>query len=134
MSVEQLKDFDNFFYYGSGDLGMEIESDIHQVVNQNSRSLYYNRSNDSAGLDEYENMPNTIILSVLIPYSIVSALSRRNTYVGNGQDKTKDRRIILSQNSIKIKNKETDVDISVFYIPLSNISNTQKTVVKFSIL
>ena len=126
-SIEQIKDFDNFFYYGEGDLAMEIESDIHQIINQDSRSMFYNRNNDSAGLDEHENSPNTIILSVLIPYNIVSALSKRNTYVGNGQNGTKDRRVIVSQNSIKIKNSGNNVGISVFYISLSNVNNTQKT-------
>lgn len=128
--INVLKDFDNFYYYGQGNTGIETESDIHQIVNQNSRSLYYNRSNDSAGLDEYENSPNTIILSVLIPYNIASALSKRNTYVGNGQNGTKERRIVLSQNSIKVENNENNVDISLFYIALSNVNSVQKTIIK----
>jgi len=133
MSVEELKDFDNFFYYGDGDLGMEIESDIHQIVNQNIRSLFYNRNNDSAGIDEYENTPNTIILSVLIPYNIVSALSKRNIHVGDGQNGTKDRRIAVSQNSVKMVNSKNNIDISIFYVLLGNVSVTQKTLVNLPI-
>lgn len=134
MSIERLKDFDNFYYYGQGDIVDEIESDIHQVVVQNSRSLFYNRSNDSAMVDEFENTPNTIVQSVLIPYSIVSALSRRNTYVGNGQDDTKDRRIVLSQNSIKVRASGSNIGISIFYIALININNVQKTTVSMPLI
>lgn len=128
MSIEELKDFDNFYYCGKGDLSREIESDIHQVIEQNSRSLYYNRSNDSAGLDEFENMPNTIIQLVLIPYAITSTLAKRNTYVGNGQDGTKDRRIAMSQNSVNIKTDKNNMEVSVGYIALADINNIQKTV------
>jgi len=133
MSIEQLKDFDNFFYYGQGDLKREIESDIHSIVNQNVRSLYYNRDNDSAGLDQYENTPNAIVQSVLIPYNVVSALSKRNVNVGNGQNGSKDRRIAVSQNSVKIDNKENFIDVSIFYIALFDIANTQNTTAKFSV-
>lgn len=131
-SIEQLKDFDNFFYYGQGDLKREIESDIHSIVNQETRSLYYNRDNDSAGLDQYENTPNSIVQSVLIPYNIVSALSKRNVNVGNGQNGSKDRRIAVSQNSVKINNKENFIDVSIFYIALFDIADTQNTIAKFS--
>lgn len=132
MSIERLKDFDNFYYYGQGDIVDETESDIHQTVTQNSRSMFYNRSNDSAGLDEFENTPNTISQSVLMPYSIVSALARRNTYVGNGQDNTKDRRVVVSQNSIKTRANGNNIEISVFYIALVNINSVQKTTVSLS--
>jgi hypothetical protein len=131
MNIEQLKDFDNFYYYGQGDLKREIESDIHAIVNQNSRSLFYNRSNDSAGLDQYENTPNAIVQSVLIPYNIVSALSKRNINVGDGSNGSKDRRIAVSQNSVKIDNKENFIDVSIFYIALFDIAETQNTTAKF---
>lgn len=133
MNIEQLKDFDNFYYYGQGDLKREIESDIHAIVNQNSRSLSYNRSNDSAGLDQYENTPNAIVQSVLIPYNIVSALSKRNVNIGDGSNGSKDRRIAVSQNSVKVDNKENFIDVSIFYIALFDIAETQNTTAKFSV-
>lgn len=129
MTIEELKDFDNFYYYGQGNLEMETKSDIHQIVNQNNRSMFYNRDKDSAGIDAYENTPNTIIQSILIPYNIVSALSKRNTYVGNGQENTKDRRIAISQNSIKIKSDRNSIVISIFYVALININSIQNTTI-----
>lgn len=128
--IEALKDFDIFYYHGQGDLLDEIKSDVYQVVTQPIKSLYYNRTNDSAGIDQYENMPNTIAQVVLIPYSIVSALSSRNLYVGDGQNSTKDRRVAISQNYIKVSNKENEMDIKVFYIPLINTKNSETETIK----
>ena len=126
MSFEQLQDFDYFFYYGELGLQEEIRSDLYQLVMQPGRSLFYNRGNDSAGLDQYEGSPNAIVQMILIPYNIVNAISRRNTYVGDGQNNTRDRRVVASQNTVKIMNSENQVDVSVFYIPLFNINNGQQ--------
>lgn len=127
MSLENLQDFDNFYYYTLGDQKTEIESDIQQIVAQNDRSLFYNRSNDAAGLDKYENMPNAVSVAVLIPYSITSAISKRNSFVGDGQISDKDYRVMVSQSSIKVKNSGNKIDISMFYIPLYNLSSIEKT-------
>lgn len=130
MSVEELKDFDVFYFHGEGDLGTEIASDIQQLVIQPNRSLFYNRNNDSAGVDEYENVPNTLVQQILIPYNVALAISKRNTYVGDGTGNTKDRRVVVSQNTVKFESNQGELDISVFYIPLFNINARENATVK----
>ena len=130
MTLEALKDFDNFYYYGQGDLKDEIKSDVYQVAIQNIRSLYYNRANDSAGIDQYINTPNTIAQTILIPYNVVSALSSRNLYVGNGQNNTKDRRVAVSQNYIRVKNSENFIEVALYYIPLVDTKGAESATIK----
>jgi len=132
--MSDLSDFDIFYYYGQNDLQMEIESDIQQNVVQGTRSLFYNRSNDSSGLDEFENIPNAITQTIIIPYNVVAALAKRNTYVGDGQNGTRDRRIVISQNTVKLRTDGNMIDISVFYIPLFNINAAQATTIKLPAL
>ena len=71
---DQLRDFDNFFYYGYGNLEDETKSDVMVTVVQPKRSLYYSRNLNSAGVSDYENYPNSMIKQVLIPYDIVISL------------------------------------------------------------
>ena len=129
MSVEQLKDFDNFFYYGEGDIKNEIASDLQQILVQQKRSLLYSRSRNAAGI--LENAPNSISMKVLLPFDIVSSIAQRNLTTGNGQNGSKERRVAVSQNQIEIKQKGSESDISVFYIPFNDIK--QKSKVGFQI-
>ena len=131
MSFEQLRDPDYFFYYGENDLQDEIASDLQQLINQPGRSLFYNRSNDTARLDQYENTPNVFANTILIPYTIVDAIARRNTYVGDGQNGTRDRRIVASQNTVKAEMDGSQLNISIFYIPLFNINDGQQMTVEY---
>lgn len=131
MIPEQLRDSDYFFFYGDNELADEISSDLQQLINQPSRSLFYNRSNDAAGIDQYENVPNVLAQTILIPYTIVDAISRRNTYVGDGQNGTRDRRIVASQSTVKVESEGSQMNISVFYIPLFNINDAQQTTVPY---
>lgn len=119
--MDNLRTSDNFFYYGQNSLDQETSSDILLLLLQSKRSLLYSRSQNSAGVDDYVNTPNTIALSILLPYDVIVAISKRNTRVGNGQDGTKERRIAASQNLVKVKQKNGEVDVTVLYIPLSNI-------------
>ena len=128
--MSNLADFDIFYFYGQNDLQTEIESDIQQLVVQNSRSLFYNRANDSAGLDEFENVPNAVSQAIMVAFNIVASLAKRNTYVGNGQEGTRDHRIAVSQNSISVEQVGAELDISIFYIPLFNIDAGASTTVK----
>ena len=122
--VSELKDFDNFFYYGKGDLARETRHDVLLTLVQPSRSLYYSRSLDSAGIDRFENHPNTIVLTVLLPYAVVRALSKRNQFVSNGDGDTKDRRVAVSQNLVRVRPEGNtgDLNVNVQYVPLSNLN------------
>lgn len=121
--ISELKLSDNFFYYGENDLQQEISSEILSIILQPKRSLLYSRSNGSAGIEQYENIPNTVMLNILIPYDIMYAIAKRNNTVGNGQNGTKERRVASSQNLIKINQAGGELDVTALYIPLSDINN-----------
>lgn len=126
--IEQLKDFDFFYYYDSNPVNLndEISSDIYQLLLQPKRSLFYSRSQNSAGINDYENFPNSVSLRITMPYDIIIAISKRNTNVSNGQGQTIDRRIAASQNTVKIEQFNEDVTISIFYVQLSDIQQQQR--------
>jgi hypothetical protein len=117
-SISVLQDFDHFYYYGQGDLSTEIKTDVYLNLLQKKRSLFYNRSYDSSGVREYENTPNAIFLAIMLPYDIVTSLIKRNSTVSNGTNGNPDRRIAVSQNSIKIDQKGGEADVMVSYINL----------------
>ena len=116
--IAVLRDFDHFYYYGQGNLSTEIKTDVFHNILQKKRSLYYNRSYDSAGVQEYENTPNTIFLAISLPYDIVLSLSKRNATVSNGTNGNPDRRIAVSQNSIRLTQDGGEVDVIVSYVNL----------------
>ena len=122
--VSELKDFDNFFYYGQGDLSRETRHDVLLTLLQPGRSLYYSRDLDSAGIDGFENSPNTIGLTVLIPYNVVKALAKRNQFVGNGDGGTVDRRVAVSQNTVRVRSNKNvgELNVTVQYVPLANLN------------
>ncbi len=125
MDLTQYKDFDNFFYYGQGDFEIEQKSNVLSTVVQPSRSLFYDRFYDSAGIHQYENNPSSITIQILIPYAIVSALAKMNSIVSNGENGL-DRRIAVSQNLIKVNiGKDGQINISIQFILFSNINSAQ---------
>jgi hypothetical protein len=119
-STDQLSDLDVFFFYGSGDINLETQSDIMQNLLQSSRSLFYDRSLDSAGIKDFENFPNALTLQILLPYTIVSSISKRNSFTSA---QNPDRRVALSQSTIKITNDSQGLGINVLYVPFSNLQN-----------
>lgn len=121
--MEQLQDFDGFFYYGSGDLEIETKSDILQNLMQSKRSLYYNRYYDSAGIKQYENRPISLFLQINIPYDIVTSIAKRNTVVSS---ENPDRRVSVSQSTIRIETEKGLVKVSVIYIPLARFNQTDQ--------
>jgi hypothetical protein len=125
-TIEQLADFDMFLYYGSNDLEVETKSDILQNLMQTKRSLFYDRSFDSAGIKDYENRPASLSLRINMPYDIVTSLSKRNSIVSSGEGDTPDRRIALSQATIRIEIENGDVKVSVLYIPLADFKQTDQ--------
>lgn len=122
--IAQITDWDNFFYYGDGELEDECEFDLYQLLLQPKRSLYYNRR-ESAGVTEYENNPNSLSLQVNARYEIASAIAYRNSIVVNGSNNTKDRRMAVSQNTIGFEARNGDLNIKILYILYSNFENPQ---------
>lgn len=126
-----LTDLDIFFYYGQNSLEIETKSDLLLTLLQPKRSLFYNRSLDSAGIQDYENRPDGISLRINLPFDIVSVLSQRNQFVSNGESGNRDRRIAISQSTISIEVERSDpkkrgyITVSVLYIPLSDFKQTE---------
>lgn len=115
--IDKLTDFDNFFYYGSGNLDDEIKSDLLIMLMQPNRSLYYSRNDNSAGIKKYENQPQTINLDIGVRYDIVSAIGKRNLNVSSNSP---NRQVAASQSQIVINRNGVNVDISLLYLPLKD--------------
>lgn len=125
MDLIEYKDFDNFFYYGQGDFEIEQKSNVLSSIIQPNRSLFYNRFYDSAGIHQYENNPSAITMQILLPFAIVSALSKMNSVVSNGENGI-DRRIAISQNLVKVSiGKNGQIDIAIQFILFANIDTIQ---------
>ena len=126
VDLKVLKDFDIFFYYGQNELEIETKSDLLQNIMQPKRSLFYDRALDSAGIHDFENQPEGLTLRINLPYSIINSLSKRNQFVSSGENNSRDRRIALSQSTIKIENNiKGEINVSVLYIPLADFKQTQ---------
>ncbi len=130
--VNDLKDFDNFYYHGQIDLAEEIKSDVLSTLLQSMRSLFYNRSYDSSEIGRYENSPNTIVLNILIPYVVVTALARRNQVVSAG-DIGPDRRIAISQTLVRVETNKDQLNVTVQFILLSNFNENSTVSAVFAI-
>ena len=113
-TLQELANWDIFFYYGLSDLDLESRFDLFQILIEEKRSLYYNRQ-ESAGITEYENNPNSLNLQINAKYDIASAIAYRNTIVTTGANNTTDRRIAISQNSIGFEVTGENLDIKVLY-------------------
>jgi hypothetical protein len=122
--LDVIKDFDIFFYYGQNDLEIETKSDVLSNVIQPKRSYFYGRSKGSAGAGNYENTPMGLALLINLPYDIVKSLSKRNQVVSNGDKNTIDRRVAVSQSSIKIDSKNGNTDVTVLYIPYADMKQS----------
>lgn len=127
-SIDVLSDFDLFFYYGQNDLDIETKHDLMLNVMQPKRSLLGNRSLDASGVHEYENMPVGIDLVFSLPYDIVSSISQRNQYVSNGEDGSRDRRVALNLSTVRVEVNQSEVDVTVQYIPLATYQETSLTI------
>ena len=114
--------WDLFFYYDSVSVDDILEYDMQKGLNQGKRSLFYFRQY-GAGVQESENMPNTLGLYIGLRYEIVKWVAYRNGYISNGNDGLPDRRIACSQNYITINQEGGKLDVDVFYIPFKDYNN-----------
>jgi len=120
MSIE----WDTFFYYGLGDLENEIKQDIINGTSTSKNKLFFNRA-DSAGINDFENVPSGLAIEIGLKFSIVEWLAYRNTYIGDGNNGRKERRLATSQNEISVnldKGNTGNIDINIFYILFFNIT------------
>lgn len=124
--IEQLADFDLFFYYGDNNLDLETQSDVLQVVVQPRRRLFYDRSN-GAGIEDLENPPNNTLLDVAARFEVAAAVARRNLEVSSGESGTPDRRVATSQAVIEILRSRNAMDVAVLYVPFAD-HETQRSV------
>lgn len=121
-----LSDFDIFFYYGKNELSIETKSDVIQNIVQPKRSLFYDRALDSSGAKDYENVPEGLALRVNMPYDIVKSIAKRNQFVSNGENGSRDRRVALSQSTINVKGSNNgEIDVEVLFIPLADFKQTE---------
>jgi len=128
--TEKLKDFDNFFYYGLGDLDDEIKSDLLQLLIQPQRSLFYSRDRNSAGVTKYENWPGGVNMEVSARYDIVSAIGKRNLSVSA---ENPNRQVAASQSEIIINRERGQADITVPYLPLKDFRQSDTITIPLGI-
>lgn len=118
-TLDQMSSWDLFFYYGQSLLDLEIQSDLMLLATQPDRSLYYNNL-ESGGITRHENFPNDINLQVNLRFAITSSAARKNRFISDGTDGYPDRRIAVSQNSIRFEPVGGELDIQILYIPYYN--------------
>lgn len=126
----KLKDFDNFFYYGMGDLGDEIKSDMLQLMLQPSRSLFYSRNRNAAGITKYENWPQSVNMEIAMRFDIVRAIGTRNLDVSKNNP---NRQVAASQSDIIINQRRGEVDVTIYYIPLKDIRKSDSITIPLGI-
>lgn len=125
-NFEELKTMDYFFYNGQNPLDEEIKHDLILGLLQPRRSLFYDR-NHGAGINEYENYPNSLILQINLRFNIASWISRRNGEVSAGEEDRPDRRVAVSQHTININGNQGNIDVAVNYISFADY-NTPQTI------
>lgn len=118
------KEWDLFFYYEEADLLETIQQDIINGVVTKQNKLFYNRQ-DSAGVNDYENYPIGLSVTIGLRYEIVKWIAYRNTYIGDGLNSSKERRLVTSQNKIEIENNNNNIDINILYISFFNYNNLE---------
>lgn len=124
MQWSQLSDIDNFFYYEDLSVAVASRHDVAVGALQPKRSLFYDRE-DSAGISEYENLPNGFFAEINLKYDIVNWIGRRNQVVGDGQAGSEDRRVAVSQSTIQVRRSGGNVDISILFLTLGDLNQPQ---------
>ena len=123
-SLDEVKNFDIFFFHGEVDVLLEIQSEVVQILVQPQGSMFYNRS-EGSGLHERENYPNAVALQVGVKYDAASAIAFRNQNVSDGTNGKTDKRVAASQTTIGVQNVDETVEIRVLYIPLAELQKPQ---------
>lgn len=125
--IKKYSSSDYFFYYGKVDIADECKSDLYQIVFQAARSLFFYRG-FGAGISDYENLPNSLAIQILLPYAIAEAVAERNGRVSDGSNGLPDRRIAVSQDSIEIVQEGGNVDVNIQYFLYEDFSSSTVSV------
>ena len=122
--IKQLQSLDSFFYYGLQDLEYENKYDLFSLVTQSKRKLFFYRSY-GGGAEQFLNFPAAFMIDIGIRYAIASSVAKRNSQVTDGRDNSKDRQILVSQETIDVtREKNGDISVNVGYIDKFNLENT----------
>ncbi len=114
LSTDQITSSDFLFNYKDISNELMAEHELSLLISQPRRSLFFFRRY-GAGLEEFENQPNTVLLQVKARHRILEAINYHNLFITDGRDNTIDRRIAASQGSINVKSEGSNIDIEVFY-------------------
>lgn len=123
-TLDEIKNFDIFFFHGEVDPNLEIQSEITQGILQPLRTMFYNRS-DGSSVHERENFPNAVALQVGVKYDIASYIAFRNQNVSDGTNGKVDKRVAVSQTTINVENEENGLAVRILYIPLKDTQKPQ---------
>ena len=131
--MPNISDINNMFYYGINDLRNELRHDIVQGIIQPRGTLFYGRQ-FGAGVRDFESYPNGLTLQIGLRYAIVDFIARRNQVVSNGTNGTRDRRVAVSHNSIRItKDGPGNLNVDIYYIPLADYENPDRITVPLGV-
>lgn len=110
-------DIDHLFYYGQTEQKTEIQGDVELCLLTSHRTMFYMRDYGSE-ISEFENKPVSEISKMLLRYNVVKAIANFNSITTTGADGHRDRRVLTSQNEIRISANGQDIDIQVGYLPM----------------
>jgi len=128
MTLQELSSSDFFFYWDTADRKQVIEADLMAMMLQPRRSLLYNREY-GCGISEYEGVPNTIAIQIMLRFDIVNSFATRNSRVADGREGMPDRRALTSQSVIAIEQEGGDIDVVVNYVSYEDASNPKQLTV-----
>ena len=117
--MEDISNWDAFFWYGQISSEEQAYFDLLELLIQQKRSFFYYRRG-SAGVSEYENNPNGFALQILARFEIANAVAYRNSRVVDGSGGTVDRRIAVSQNAIGFDQDGGNLNVQVLYFLYDN--------------
>jgi len=113
----------SFFFWGVVDLPTEVNDDIQMSLVQPRRTLFYNRGY-GCGITDYENAPVSIGTLTMIKYEVVRIMALRNAVVTDGNTGV-DRRAAASQDTVDVVQNGPNVDVSVRYVLLSDMTRNK---------
>lgn len=126
MTPSEASSSDIFFFHDTMDISAQIEADLLAGLLQPRGGLYYNRSygDDVVGM---ENHPNSIIQQILATFSVITFIGIRNMRVSNGTGGHPDRRVAASQDQITVELSGPEMNVSVSYVELRDLSSLRTT-------
>lgn len=125
MTLSEAASSDVFFFHDSMDVSKQIEADLLSGLIQPKRALFYNR-NYGCDIPAMENKPVSMIQQVLAAFGAIGLIGTRNTRVANGANGNPDRRVASSQDKVEIETDGGEINISVGYVELRDISQMRE--------